>query len=292
MPKFPFSIPMPKLPFGELVRNYRQMRGMTVEQLAEAVHLAPSAMRTIEGSSGMAPPSETVKALAVALKLTGDDLDMFNAAAALNSPFVRAITNQQEQGQQPKLPTFHASILVFMIADVRGYTHFTQTHGDHAAAQLTTKVAEISRSVIERWDGRVVELRGDEVMAVFGSVRQALQAALGMQAEFAAATQAQPNLPLDVGIGLDVGEVAVLDDGYRGAALNRAARLCGVADGGDILITNGLKYIASLVEGISFVERGRLQLKGFEEPVDILSVVQATLEAGKQEQKLLGDGNS
>jgi class 3 adenylate cyclase len=286
----PFSIPMPKLPFGELVRNYRQMRGMTVEELAEAIHLAPSAVRTIEEGAGMAPPSATVKALADVFQLEGEDRELFMAAAALNSPFLRALTNQKDT-QQQKLPTFTASILVFMIADVRGYTHFTQTYGDHAAAQLTTKVAEISRSMIERWDGRVVELRGDEVMAVFGSVRQALQAALAMQAEFAAATQAQPNLPLDVGIGLDVGEVAVLDDGYRGAALNRAARLCGVADGGDILITNGLKYIASLVEGVSFVERGRMQLKGFEDPVDILGVVQATLEAGKHEQKLLGDGN-
>src|SRR5262249_49751277 len=81
-------------------------------------------------------------------------------------------------------------------------------------------------------------------------------------------TRPRPELPLEVGIGLDVGEAAVLEDGYRGAALNRAARLCGAADAGDILITNGLKYIAPLVEGVGFVERGRLQLKGFDEPVD------------------------
>ncbi len=286
----PFSIPMPKLPFGEMVRNYRQMRGLTVEQLAEAVSLAPSAIRAIEDGAGMAPPSETVKALAEALHLKGDDRDLFMAAASLNSPFLRAFT-KQGAASRPKLPVFTASILVFMIADVRGYTSFTQARGDQAAASLTTKFAEISRSVVERWDGRVIELRGDEVMAVFGSVRQALQAALAMQAGFDEATRAQPDLPLSVGIGLDVGEAAVLEDGYRGAALNRAARLCGVADAGDILVTNGLKYIAPLVEGVGFVERGRLQLKGFDEPVEILGVVQATLEAGKHEQKLLGDGN-
>src|SRR5581483_9119933 len=139
----PFSIPMPKLPFGEMVRNYRQMRGLTVEQLAEATHLAPSAIRTIEDGAGMAPPSETVKALADALQLKGDDRDWFTTAATLNSPFLRAFTHPGAAAQQPKLPTFTASILVFMIADVRGYTRFTQAHGDQAAASLTTKFAEI-----------------------------------------------------------------------------------------------------------------------------------------------------
>src|SRR5215467_8601348 len=188
----PFPIRMPKVPFGEMVRNYRQMRGLSVEQLAEATNLAPSAIRTIEDGAGMAPPSETVKALADALQLKGDDREWFSAAVALNSPFLRAITNPSA-ASPPKLPTFTASILVFMIADVRGYTHFTQAHGDHAAASLTTKFAEISRSIIERWDGRVIELRGDEVMAAFGSVRQALQAALAMQAGFDEATRAQPD---------------------------------------------------------------------------------------------------
>jgi class 3 adenylate cyclase len=281
----------PIVPFGDLLRNYRQTCGLTVEQIAEAAHLAPSAVRAIESGGGMAPSAEAVRALADALHLNGLERKMFALSATWYSPAMMALTQPEAAAAQPRLPSFTASILVFMIADVRGYTRFTQAHGDQAAATLTTKFAEISRSAIERWDGRLIELRGDEAMAVFGSVRQALQAALAMQAGFAEATRAQPDLPLSVGIGLDVGEAAVLEDGYRGAALNRAARLCGVADAGDILVTNGLKYIAPMVDGVGFVERGRLQLKGFEEPVDILCVVQASLEAGEHEQKLLGDGN-
>jgi class 3 adenylate cyclase len=277
----------PGLPFGDQLRNYRQMRGLTVEQIAEATHLAPSAIRAIESGGGMAPPAETVEALADVLQLSGFERTMFTLAARWDSVIVPL--TQPEAMAQPKLPALIASILVFMIADVRGYTRFTQAQGDTAAATLTTKFAEISRGVIERWDGRLIELRGDEILAVFGSVRQALQAAIEMQTGFEEATRAQPDLPLSVGIGLDVGEAAALEDGYRGAALNRAARLCGVADAGDILVTNGLKYIAPMVDGVSFVERGRLQLKGFDEPVDILGVVPAALVAG--EQKLLGDGS-
>jgi class 3 adenylate cyclase len=37
-------------------------------------------------------------------------------------------------------------------------------------------------------------------------------------------------VPLGVGIGLDAGEAVPVGDGYRGAALNFAARLCAIAD--------------------------------------------------------------
>ena len=40
-------------------------------------------------------------------------------------------------------------IRTFLIADVRGYTVFTQEHGDEAAAKLTARFAEIARGMVE-----------------------------------------------------------------------------------------------------------------------------------------------
>src|ERR1051325_2873739 len=80
-------------------------------------------------------------------------------------------------------------ILTFLIADVRGYTSFTQEHGDEAAAQLAATFAEIAREGVEAYGGRVVELRGDEALAVFTSPRQALRAAVELQAAFADETE-------------------------------------------------------------------------------------------------------
>jgi class 3 adenylate cyclase len=64
------------------------------------------------------------------------------------------------------------------------------------------------------------------------SVRQALHAALVLQARFAQETEADPTLPLPVGMGLEAGEAVPVEGGYRGRALNLAARLCSVAEPG------------------------------------------------------------
>ena len=50
-----------------------------------------------------------------------------------------------------------------------------------------------------------------------------------------AETIADPTLPLAVGIGLDAGEAVRVGDGYRGGALNLAARLCSLAGPGEVL---------------------------------------------------------
>jgi class 3 adenylate cyclase len=64
-------------------------------------------------------------------------------------------------------PEAAASVRTFLIADVRGYTQFTMDHGDEAAARLAVRFATAARQVVSARDGRVVELRGDEALAVF-----------------------------------------------------------------------------------------------------------------------------
>jgi hypothetical protein len=58
----------------------------------------------------------------------------------------------------------------FLIADVRGYTRFTRERGDAEAARLAKKFADVARDSVDARSGRVIELRGDEALAVFGSL--------------------------------------------------------------------------------------------------------------------------
>src|SRR5918994_4103282 len=97
-------------------------------------------------------------------------------------------------------------IRTFLIADVRGYTLFTQERGDEAAGKLAAKFAELAREAVEARGGTLLELRGDEALCVFGSPRQAIRTAVDMQERFVEETMASPELPLTVGIGLDAGE--------------------------------------------------------------------------------------
>jgi class 3 adenylate cyclase len=46
-----------------------------------------------------------------------------------------------------------SELRTFLIADVRGYTSFTQRHGDEAAAKLAAKFARVARDVVSRFQG-------------------------------------------------------------------------------------------------------------------------------------------
>jgi class 3 adenylate cyclase/energy-coupling factor transporter ATP-binding protein EcfA2 len=164
------------------------------------------------------------------------------------------------------------AIRTFLIADVRGYTRFTAQHGDEAASRLASRFAEVAGEGIEAWGGELVELRGDEALAVFDSPRQALRAAVELQSAFADETAGDPALPLGVGIGLDVGEAVPVGDGYRGGALNLAARLCAVAAAGEVLANEGLVRLAGRVDGLTYTSLEPAAFKGYDEPIAAVRV--------------------
>ena len=165
-------------------------------------------------------------------------------------------------------------VRTFLIADVRGYTRFTQEHGDEAAALLTSSFADIVGRVVAEYDGDLIELRGDEALVVFASARQALRAAVEVQRECRAQGDDGPALPLGVGIGLDAGEAVPLPDGgYRGGALNLAARLCSIAAPGQVLASEGVAHLARKVDGLQYRPRKAERLKGIAERVKVNEVV-------------------
>jgi DNA-binding NarL/FixJ family response regulator/class 3 adenylate cyclase len=165
-----------------------------------------------------------------------------------------------------------AGIHTFLIADVRGYTGFTQAYGDQAAARLAARFAEITREVVEDRAGVLLELRGDEALTIFDSARQAIAASIALQQRFVAEAMREPDLPLLVGIGLDVGEAVPVEGGYRGGALNLAARLCSLAAPGEILASTVTTYLAGPLEGIAYEDRGQTRLKGMADAVPVVRV--------------------
>jgi branched-chain amino acid transport system substrate-binding protein len=164
-------------------------------------------------------------------------------------------------------------VRTFLIADVRGYTSFTQAHGDEAAGELAARFAELAREAVSAAGGEVIELRGDEALSVFHSARQALRAALDLQTRFRARVDGEPVFPLGIGIGLAAGEAVPIEGGYRGGALNLAARLCSLAGPGQILASETVTSLAGAVEGLRFVPRRGVRLKGLETPVRPIEVV-------------------
>jgi Adenylate and Guanylate cyclase catalytic domain len=126
---------------------------------------------------------------------------------------------------------------------------------------------------VETRGGTLIEIRGDEALAVFDSARQAIRAAMDLGQAFAKETDADSDLPLNVGIGIDSGEAIALEDGsFRGAALNVAARLCALAHGGEVLVSEGTSHLAGRLPGVRYVDRGRVHLKGIADTVRLIRV--------------------
>lgn len=165
-----------------------------------------------------------------------------------------------------------SAIRTFMIADVRGYTSYTQTYGDQAAGRLAGTFAEITREVVESNDGELLELRGDEGLSVFDSARDALRAATALQERFVTEAVKDADMPLLVGIGIDVGEAVPVEGGYRGGALNLAARLCSMAGPGEILASTITTHLAGPLDGIEYEDRGETRLKGMKDSVPVMRV--------------------
>lgn len=168
-----------------------------------------------------------------------------------------------------------SEVQVFLIADIRGYTRFTQARGDAAAAELASKFATIVDRFVQAHGGRLMELRGDEALAAFGSPRRAIAAALELQAQFLKESTEDPSLPLGVGIGIDVGEAVEVGEGYRGAALNVAARLCARARAGEVLATREVTHLARTIPDVRYERQPAVVLKGIEGPVDFMKVTPA-----------------
>lgn len=177
-------------------------------------------------------------------------------------------------------------VRTFLIADIRGYTRFTEEYGDEAAARLAAKFADIVGEAVEMRQGKIVEIRGDEALTVFKSARSAIRAAMDAQRLFAEETDADHDLPLRVGIGIDSGEAVELEDGsYRGNALNVAARLCAAAHGDEVLVSEGTSHLAGRLPGLKYVDRGGLTLKG-------IAGQTRTFRVGWEGEDLKKDGSS
>ena len=132
---------------------------------------------------------------------------------------------------------FHRKLTAILSADVTGYSRLMQ---DDEAATLKTLEAykQIISDLLKQHRGRVVDSPGDNLLAEFASVVDAVQCAVAVQKELQARNAELPeNHRMMFRIGVNLGDV--IEEGGRtyGGGVNIAARLESLADPGDICIS-------------------------------------------------------
>lgn len=152
--------------------------------------------------------------------------------------------------------------LTILFSDLRGFTALSESLEPEAVGELVSSYLGNMVGVVEGFGGTIDKFIGDSVMAIFGApvpseghALRALSAAMKMQQAHArwVADRTRDGLPAPpMGVGLASGEVVVGNVGTKvraeytvlGHAVNLAARLCGAAQGGEILTTRATRLAA------------------------------------------------
>jgi class 3 adenylate cyclase/tetratricopeptide (TPR) repeat protein len=155
--------------------------------------------------------------------------------------------------------------------------------------KVLDRVLEHMIEAVHRYDGKVTQLMGDGIMALFGAPSahenhgvQACHAAMAMQESIARYNSESPErLPVGIRVGLNSGEAVVHPIetephiglmGYTaiGRTVHIAARMEQAADPGSVLLTSETLRLVDGFVDVQYV--GRIPLKGLAEPVEAYSL--------------------
>ena len=130
-------------------------------------------------------------------------------------------------------------LVAILAADAAGYSRLMAGDDRATVAALDTARA-VFRRQIEANQGRVIDMAGDSVLAVFETATGAVAAALAIQQEIGASVEAVPeDRRLRFRIGVHLGDVIEKADGtVYGDGVNIAARLEGLAEPGGIILSD------------------------------------------------------
>ena len=151
-----------------------------------------------------------------------------------------------------KLPT---GTVTFLFTDVEGSTRLLHSLGAEAYAEVLAEHRRVIREACAPEGGVEVDTQGDAFFFAFPTAPGALAAA-------AALTESLAPGPIHVRIGLHTGAPLVTEEAYVGADVHRAARIAGVAHGGQVLVSASS---ARLVE-LELKDLGEHRLKDLSAP--------------------------
>jgi len=125
-------------------------------------------------------------------------------------------------------------------ADVKGYSRL-MGEDEEATIRTLTAYREVMTTLIQAHRGRVVDSPGDNLLAEFASVVDAVRSAVEIQHELKTKNAELPsNRQMEFRIGINLGDVIVEGERLYGDGVNIAARLESLAEPGGICISGTL----------------------------------------------------
>jgi adenylate cyclase len=185
---------------------------------------------------------------------------------------------------------FKRKLTSILSADAVGYSRLMAEDETSTVKTLAT-YREVIASLIKQHRGRVVDSPGDNVLAEFSSVVDAVQCAVAVQNEIQTRNAELPdNRRMEFRIGVNLGDVIDEEDRIYGDGVNIAARLEAMADPGGICVSKTAFDQIETKLPLGYEYLGEQSVKNIPKPVSAYRVLMKPDAAGKVigEKRFLG----
>ncbi|MDB4444036.1 adenylate/guanylate cyclase domain-containing protein [bacterium] len=176
---------------------------------------------------------------------------------------------------------FKRKLTAILSADVVGYSRLMEDNEEETIQTLNTYRHSMS-TLIQQHRGRVVDMTGDNLMAEFSSVVDAVKCAVDTQKEM---SERNADLPekrrMLFRIGVNLGDIVEEGDRIYGDGVNMAARLEGLAEAGGICISRTAYEQVKRKLDLGYEYLGEHSVKNISEPVYVYRVLLEPEAAGK-----------
>ena len=156
--------------------------------------------------------------------------------------------------------------VTFLFTDIEGSTQLLRRLRDQYT-ELLAQHHRLLRESFEKWHGRVVDTQGDAFFVAFPRATDAVEAVVESQKTLAARGWPGDEI-VRVRMGLHTGEPWLVEQGYVGMDVHRAARIAHAGHGEQVLLSEITAALVQdeLPDGVSLLDLGKHQLKDMRRP--------------------------
>ncbi len=168
---------------------------------------------------------------------------------------------------------FKRKLTAILSADVKGYSRL-MGEDEVATVRTLTAYREMMAALIGQQRGRVVDNPGDNLLAEFNSVVDAVRCAVEIQEELKARNaELTENRKMEFRIGINLGDVVEEGDRIYGDGVNVTARLESLAEGGGICISGTAFDQVENKLALGYEYLGEQAVKNIEKPIRVYRVL-------------------
>lgn len=150
----------------------------------------------------------------------------------------------------------------FLFADLVGYTALAEMEGDDRALEVALLLQRRVRDMLEEHAAEQVKTIGDGLMLHCVEPRAAIMLGLRLVDELDGESDFPP-----IRVGIHTGPALSSEGDWYGRTVNVAARLCAVAPGGEVMVSESTREAAGAIPGVDWSERELHWLRNVAEPV-------------------------